>query len=410
MATYAFEFSGAAVQSGDRCEFFAGFPASAAELAGEADPLMGVTLGADRRAVYDNQPQEQEIAIVLSRNGERYARTNSLDLDDLSTSDDNEIDVSSLSQVLSEAELATFVPPTPFTEDNVTVTSASVDLDGGHLVLSGDAESDGWWFFDFTLEYEYTCDLVPVTLPLWGSDNADYLSIRQVDFNLSGANIIQDILLIFARGAIRSRLEDRLESDLNAAVREELEVVDGPAATVSDVDITDTSLTIELTFAGLEPLCPLAMATAPPAAMAGPASASAPATAARRRRMWSRAGSEVRRMRRIRDEVLKPSVEGRRYIKMFHRHRPEVARLMAERPDLADVVHQAVDQINRDVGREGLAQLTVPSQSIEAGRRAIKALTKVASPDLRQDLAVVDDRLKGKTELTVDELLAADET
>src|SRR5947207_6357818 len=79
--TFQFESEGSAdIKSGDRCEFYAGFPATASQLVGEADPMSSTTLNSSFQATLSNAGSKKEIAIVLKRSDSTYARSNSIAL------------------------------------------------------------------------------------------------------------------------------------------------------------------------------------------------------------------------------------------------------------------------------------------------------------------------------------------
>jgi hypothetical protein len=386
---YTFKFFSPSVQQGDRCDFYGGFPATAAELGGEAPPLAGTTLGSSLLATLSNPGSEEEIAIVLERSGSVYGRSNSLPLSRFDEAAENDIYVTPLSETVSLSELTSYVPPTPFTEDNITVTSVNVDLRPPNLVLSGHATSDGWWFFDLTIDFEYVCALVPVTNPIWfDDDSAKYVSIEQVDFKVDGKNLLQDIILLIGSGAIRTKLEDRLVTDLNADVRQRLSALGDAAATVSDVTITSGAVTIDITVVSPDSLCPLAMSMQSPAAMR------------------TRSRAEIHRMRRIRDQVLPGTARGPAYAEMLSRHRTELTRLLGTRPDVATTFYAALDRVAAELGRRGLAELSVSAESVDAVRRTLDALLPHASPSLRSDLLAVRERLEGTRGVSARELLA----
>jgi len=384
--SYTFQFF-APVLPGDRCLFYAGFPASASQLAGETDPMATVTLGSDLTATLSRTSGESEVALVLSRGGV-YGRSNSLPLSGFSTTAPNKIYVTTLSHEITAAEIAGYVPATPFTTDNITVTSAKVKLTPPNLVISGAATSDGWWFFDFTLTYEYICRLAPVTTPIWFMDaHTEYLSIAEVDFSLSGKNLLQDFFLLFGKGTIRSRLEQELADQLNAEVRDQLSALDDPAATLSNVTITASAITADITLVSTDSLCPLAMSSAPAS------------------RLRARPRAQVDRLRMIRDHVLAPEPRGQAYLDVFTRHRTELWRLVLTDPAAAATLSRAVDLAAGELGRAGVGQLSAGQETVTAAVAALDALAAHASDGLRQDLASLRTRLAGRNAVTTADLL-----
>ena len=385
---YTFQFFGSSVQQGDHCEFHAGFPASAAQLAGEVPPMSTVTLGSGLTATLSSTQGEQEVAIVLSRAGDVYGRSNSMPLSRFSTSGDNDIYVTAISEQVPDEELASYVPPTPFTEDNITVTQAEAGLRPPYLVLSGEGESDGWWVFDLTMSFEYVCRLVPATQPIWFDDgDATYVGIEQVDFSVDGKNILQDILLLLGKGMIRTKLEDRVLLDLNAELRSRLSVLDDQAATVSSVTISSDAINADVTLVSPDSLCPLAMATRGPA-------------------VRTRDRAQVARMRLVRDQVLMGDPRGREYAGMVRAHQTELWRLLSGHPDAAAAFYEALDGILAEAGRSGTGDLSVSATAVAAARRAIRAVSTYASPALRRDLAAADAVLAGGGPATAAQLLA----
>lgn len=376
------------VLAGDRCLIYAGFPASASQLAGETDPMATVPIGADLTATLSRTDGESEVALVLSRGGKVYGRSNSLPLSGFSTTAPNPIYVTTLSHVVTADEVAGYVPPTPFTADNITVTSADVKLTPPDLAISGSATSDGWWFFDFTLTYEYICRLVPVTTPIWFMDaHTEYLTVAEVDFSLSGKNLLQDFFLLFGKGTIRSSLEQELADQLNAEVRDQLSGLDDPAATLSNVTITAGSISADLTLVSQDSLCPLAMATAPG------------------HRLQTRQRAQVDRLRMIRDHVLAPAPRGQEYLDMFTRHRTELWRLMVAYPQTAAALSRAVDLGAGELGRSGIGKLSAGRDTITAAVAALDALGTHASDGLRKDLASLRTRLADRDMVTAADLL-----
>jgi len=369
---YTFQFPEPAfgstyVAQGDKCEFYAGEPFNASQLAGETDPLMTDTVDSLYQATFTDSTGQKNVAIVLKNGGKTYARSNSIDLSQFSQSGANQIYVTPVEKVLTLTELQEFVPATPFTQENLKVTSADLSLSGGNLKVSGKAESDGWWFFDFTLEFEYIFSLQPVKNPVWLLDDVQLLLVKTEDFKLTGKGILQDVFLVFAKGTIRKKFEEQLQSELNAAVDEQLSVLPDSSATISTVTVGSNSVTLKTYLVGTQPLC--AFLTSPPASTG----------------LKARTKAEVNKMHAIRDTVLKPTVKGQAYVAALDKHRLEISRLVSGSPEAARIFHTALGAFLAENARTR-SNPTLSEKSIAAARTAIAEIRPLASPALRASL------------------------
>jgi hypothetical protein len=360
-------FGSTYVAVGDKCEFSAGEPFNASQLAGGTDPIMTDTVDSRYQATFTNPTGRDNVAIVLKNGGKTYARSNSIDLSQFSPSGTNRIYVTPMEKLLTLTELRGFVPATPFTQDNVKVTSATLSLSGGNLKVSGKAESDGWWFFDFTLEFEYTFSLQPVKNPVWVLENVQLLVVEKEDFKLTGKGILQDVLLVFAKGTIRKKFEERLQTELDAVIDDQLSALPDYSATISTVTVGSSSVTLKIYLVGTRSLC--AFATSPPASMGSKA----------------RTKAEVNKMHAIRDTVLKPSVKGQAYVAALDKHKLELSRILSGSPAAANSFHAALGAFLAENAKTR-ANPTLSEKSIAAAKTAIAEIRTLASPVLRASL------------------------
>jgi hypothetical protein len=370
--SYTFQFPlpvGTAVVSiGDKCEFYKGAPYTASQLGGETDPIMTDTVDSQYQATFTAPAGTTTVAIVLKKGSNTYARSNSMNLSQFSKTEVNWIYVTPVAKTLTLADLRGFMPPTPFTEANITITSATLSLSGGKIKVSGKAKSDGWWFFDFSLDYEYTFSLVPVKTPVWLTDDVELAVVQKEDFNLTGKGIIQDVLLLFGKGTIRNRFEERLQSELDAVVTQELAALpDDYAPTISSVNVGTSSVTLSIYLVGTQPLC--AFSISPP-----------PST-----RSKARTQAQVNKMRSIRDTMLQPTASGKAYVAALEEHQAEISRLASGDNAVAKSFHEALDLFLADNATTKSGPI-LSRESVAAAKTAIAKIRPIASPALRSTI------------------------
>jgi hypothetical protein len=271
-------------------------------------------------------------------------------------------------KALTLADLRGFMPPTPFTEDNIKITSATLSLSGGKIKVSGKAKSDGWWFFDFSLDYEYTFSLLPVKNPVWMTDDVQLAVIRKEDFNLTGKGIIQDVLLLLGKGTIRNKFEERLQSELDAVVSQELAALpDDYAPTISSISVGTNSVTLSIYLVGTQPLC--AFSISPPPSM----------------RSKARTTAQMNKMRSIRDTLLQPTANGKAYVDALEEHLAEISRIASGDNAVAKSFHEALDLFLADNATTKSSPI-LSRESLGAAKAAIAKIRPVASPALRSTI------------------------
>lgn len=370
------------VAAGDVCEFYAGFPANASQLAGEASPIASTSVNAQYQATLGSAGGKSEIAIVLKRSGKVYARSNSLPVSRFSPSGSNPLYLLPITRELTESELRGYVPATPFSEANIRVTSAGLSVDGSRLKLHGSAESDGWWFFDFTLTFDYWFTLKPVSVPIWFGDDAVYLSVVKDDFKIDGKNLLQDITLAFAKGTIRRKLEEKLADELNREIRDQVSVLGDAAVTVESATIGSKKFGLKINVLSPDSFC--AFATSP---AGGGSTATRVRRAAPVRLGGLRERLSVWRLRALRDTVLQPSRKGAEYVKAVDRHRAELFGILLRHPDAARDFYAALEAFLAENTARKVGAETISPALLAAATRASQSVARYAGKSLQDSLA-----------------------
>lgn len=374
------------VSPGDVCEFHAGFPASASQLAGEAPPLASSRINSKSQATLSSVSGNSEIALVLKRSGKVYARTNSLALSRFSQSAANPMYLLPVSRELTESDLRGYVPDTPFSEDNIRVTSASLSIDGSRIKLHGSAESDGWWFFDFRVTFDYWFTLKPDTVPIWMDGDDFYLSVVKEDFKVDGKNLLQDVALAFAKGTIRKKLEEKLEDELNDEIRNQVSVLGDAAVTVESAAIGSRKIALKINALSPDSFCAFAMSSS---------GGTTTSTAARARRAaltpvgGLRDRLSVWRLRALRDTVLQGSRKGAEYAQAVDRHRAELFTILLRHPDAAREFYAALEAFLSENSGNKVGSETLSAALLAAATRACQSVANYAGKPLQDSLAAV---------------------
>lgn len=390
---YRFVFETDEVFQGDICEAYDGFPANASELSGEAPPFATTTVAANRQ-VSVSAGERPSIALVLKRDGFVYARSNSFDLADLDEDAVTGVHIALLQDTFSQDELSSFVPDVPFSEDGVTVTSAKLSVAPPHLVIEGTAKTDV--ALGFTLDFKYTFDLVRTTRPLWlaGSDDA-FVTVREVDFEVGGAGVLQDVLLALFKGTVRRKFEGMLNAKLNEAIRELLPAgVKGTlwaAAVGTDpkqvdagagvtVTVVKTEVRITLYVWSWEPLCPFESSVA----------RSTRGRTGKHTRTRSR--TELDQLRDVRARLLAPTTRGQAHLRVYKEHLAEIGKLLRTVPTAAGAFEGAVARFVQD-NPPGTSDPRLSPEGGELARELANALLPHASPGLRGALRELLDQM-----------------
>lgn len=275
-------------------------------------------------AEFSSNPGD-EICVRLRATNGSVLRTGVRDAGDVGEMDGSVLELPYLIQPISEEVLYTDLTsglPLPMTINDLTLSSLTLGRSGQNFVATGTAIYDAGFLGNVTGTLTYEFQLVPVTAA--ASDALLRVETIDVNVNFSGVvgwlvNAVINLLIDLFEDRIGNELEDVIMDQIDVAIQDALDdagdVPDHIQVTVQDVTLDGSGATID------------ALVAVPARSVDCPFEVANGSVKFRKR-------DQLRKLRRMRSQVLSGNPRGETYIALMRRHGRELARIMRRNPEL----------------------------------------------------------------------------
>jgi hypothetical protein len=263
----------------------------------------------------------------------------------------------------------------PISEEELTVNTLNLSSAGGNLQANGSGTYDAGIAGNIAVNYTYDFSLDPVTSAL----SSRVVDVETVSTSVTGAqggllgwliNGIVNLITLLFKGTIAARIEDSVQAQVDAAVAAAFAAAGAPDEAMATV----RSVTINTDSVVIDPWVSIPLAAIDCGALLSSGS------------IKIRDRKQLRKMRRMRDRVLRYTPQGHVYIKLLKRHSPELVRILARRPRLLKQVDRLVKQGLAEFSEERPEDGVLTAETAKMGKELMQQLAKEASPNLRRTI------------------------
>lgn len=279
--------------------------------------------------------------------------------------------------VFSPTDLAGLVPPLPRVS-NDDDGNPQFSLNTLTLTITGDlinATGTGVYLqtpIGGSISFTYLFRLRPNTAAL---NVGRVLKVETVSTSVTSTdgsflgfliNLVGDFLLLLMQEEVVAQIEKTLQAEIDLAVRSAL----ADAGAGAGITVTATSVTTDTT-AGIT-VDVLAAINAESVCPTGITFGS----------VRLRPVGQIRALAAMRDQVLRGSPRGELYLRMFHKHKKELARLLLRHPDLLKQADATVSAGLRDYSPKAPARGVMSEVTAKQALRLLEMVAKLGSPEL----------------------------
>ena len=267
----------------------------------------------------------------------------------------------------------------PMVEDEVSVNTLTLATVGSDVRASGSGSYDAGIFGDIPFTYTYDFDLDPVTSAL----SSRVISVESMNTSVTGSQggllgWLVNLLVNFMTWVFSAKIEEQIETIVQDRVDQAVadafqDAPDGSMATLLSVNETGGQVVIE-------PVVSIPLANLDCVSLITNGSVKV------------RPLAQLRRLRLMRDKVLRNSPQGRAYIELFKRHSPELIHLLTRRPKLLKRVDRLIERGLKEFSDENPQEGKLSAETAQLAIRVMQALAREGSPQLRRtlELAIPD--------------------
>jgi hypothetical protein len=356
-----------------------------------APVLIGQTIVQDLEAVFDIGEGTGEFAVRLNATTGTRFRSRLLSFQQQVDEGADEAVIAFVLQepmpspmVLTPAQVTGSLPPLPFTDGAVMITTLTLTLGAGMITVTGSAThtatvtvSDPFGFgvsTTFTKSTPVTFTASFTLAPVTGVPTGERLirvtlgplTVTAAHGGLLGplADIITNVIIFFLDGTIREQIEDSIQAQIDAAVANAMgeNVPASATVTVQSLAIAPAGLT----------LTPVAGV---------PGADVCPGEVASGSVRW-RARAQQDHLRILRDKLIARSPLGVTYLDALKRHQAEIILLLLRNPDCLKAMDAAVKAVLAEFPARNPEKGRLSKKAAAAIEQFLRMAEKAASPKL----------------------------
>lgn len=263
----------------------------------------------------------------------------------------------------------------PIVEGAMTVSSLSLATVGGNVRATGSGTYSAGFLGNIPFSYTYDFDLDPVT----GALSSGIVDVDTISTSIVGTaggllgwitNAIVGLITALFNGRISDQIEETVQDQVDAAVEQAFSdagAPDGSMATLWSVSESGNDVTID-------PMVCVPLSAIDCASLLTGGSVKV------------RSPKQLRKLRRMRDKVLRNQPQGEAYIALFQRHSPELVRLLARNPRLLKLADALVKRGLAEYDEEKPEAGVLSAETAQMAQRLMQRVARDASPQLRRSI------------------------
>ncbi len=272
----------------------------------------------------------------------------------------------------------------PLVQNGLTVTALSLATVAGNIRATGSGHFVAGVLGTVPFDFTYTFDLVPDT----GALSTRLVTVQTIDASIVGTssgglmawirNWIITYITIMFNSLVALMIEATVQAQVDAAVQQAFSEASAPAgsmATLQSISQTGGAVVID-------PMISIPFVSIDCASMVTGGS------------VQLRSPRQIKKLRRMRDMVLRRFPQGEAYIELFKHHSPELLGLFARRPELLAGVDKVIERGLREFDEDTPEAGVLSDETAGLVERLFERLAREASPSLRRsiELATPDVR------------------
>jgi hypothetical protein len=263
----------------------------------------------------------------------------------------------------------------PITDGGMTVSSLNLATVGGNVRATGSGSYSAGILGRIPFDYTYDFDLDPVT----GALSNRIIDVDSISTSIVGTaggllgwitNAIIGLISALFNGRISDQIEETVQSQVDSAVEQaffDAGAPDSSMATLLNVTESGNSVTID-------PLVCVPLSAIDCASLLTGGS------------VKIRSPKQLRKLRLMRDKVLRNHPQGDAYIELFKRHSPELIRLLARNPRLLKIADELVKRGLNEFDEDNPGKGMLSAETAQLAERMMQRVAREASPQLRRSI------------------------
>jgi len=247
---------------------------------------------------------------------------------------------------LSAADVRDMAPNTPIKLDDATIDKIKMSLKSRKIQVSG----SGTYKFGIKVGYNFTYSfkLEPYT---------NYINVRRVidvvtvdKLNVTGSNrflgFIVSLIANFFENDLTKDLEKRLQEEIDKAVA--TQIADLVKDNLGDASSAGVTVTVQNTTINSSGVTVDVIAGIPGSALDCPSSLTTKKSN-NAKIIGARSAESMKTMRKMRDDILLSSKQGKDYHELFTKHRDEILSVLVEHPTIVQDSDMAIKSMMADL-------------------------------------------------------------
>jgi hypothetical protein len=351
------------------------------------------------RATFNLTPPNP-FALRIADSGTGVARSGFLTLDAGEVDAAGDFNITFLVMRITDPADTTINPTTltagitPLTEGALTVTTLVVAPAPPNLRATGTGTYNAGILGNIPITFTYDFSLSPVGHAL-SSRVIDVDTVSTTVTGTSGGllgflvNAIVNLIGVLFNGTIADQIEDAVQEEVDQAVADAFAAANAPPeafATLRSVVVNATSVVID-------PFVLIPLSALDCGALVSSGS------------VQIRDAGQLRKLRMMRDTVLRGTPQGEAYIALFRQHSPEVIRILAMNPRLLKQVDLLVEQGLTEYSEEAPGKGHLSPGTAKLGKEVLQKIAEAGSLQLRRTIEMALEDVDQFVERPVSDVL-----